>query len=83
MSCVIGSHGSQHIAAQASQKFNMCDFVASTQAFFVKAGIACEHSCPSIHRETSSAVVRPTNTCMETRLKLTDVLLLFSCGLIL
>ena len=39
--------------------------VASTHAFIVKAGIACE----PIHRKTSSAVVRPANTCMETRLK--------------
>ena len=43
LSCVIGSHRlqAQHIAAQASQKFNMCDFVASTQTFIAKAEIAC------------------------------------------
>ena len=33
-----------------SQKFNMCDFVASTQAFIAKAGIACDHWCPYILR---------------------------------
>ena len=60
--CVIGTHRSQHIAAEALQKFNICDFVASTKAFIAKAGIACEQW------ETLSAVVRPANTCMETSL---------------
>ena len=55
--------------AVLSQKFNMCDFVASTQVFNEKAEIACEHWCPSIHREKSSTVVRPANTCMETSIK--------------
>ena len=31
-----------------SQKFNMCDFVASSQDFAAKAVIACDHWCPSI-----------------------------------
>ena len=52
VSCVVGFYRSQsqRIAAQASQKFNMCDFVASSQAFAVKAGIACDHWCPYIMR---------------------------------
>ena len=32
------------------QKFNMCDFVASSQNFFAKAVIACDHWCPYIVR---------------------------------
>ena len=48
-----------------SRKLNMCDFVASSQAFVAKAVIACDHWCPYI--------VRPTNTCMETRLKCSKV----------
>ena len=48
VSCVVGFYRSQsqHIAAQASQasqKFNMCDFVASSQAFVAKAVIDCDH----------------------------------------
>ena len=50
VSCVIGFHRSQHIAAQASQKFNMCDFVASAQVFIAKAKIACEQWSPYIER---------------------------------
>ena len=52
VSCVVGSHRSklQHIVAQTSQKFNMCDFVASRHAFIAKAGIACDHWCPYIER---------------------------------
>ena len=52
MSCVISSRRSQsqHIAAEASQKFNMCDFFASTQAFVAKAGIVCEWWCSYIER---------------------------------
>ena len=52
MSCVAGFYRSQsqHIAAQASQKLNMCDYVASSQAFVGKAGIAWEHWCPYIVR---------------------------------
>ena len=39
VTCVIGSlrSQSQHISAQALQKFNLCNFAASTQAFIVKA----------------------------------------------
>ena len=33
-----------------SQMFNMCYFVASTQAFVAKAEIACEHWCLYIER---------------------------------
>ena len=32
------------------QEFNMCDFVASLQAFVAKAGIDCDHWCPYIVR---------------------------------
>ena len=46
----------------------MCDFFARSQAFVAKAVIACDHWCPSIHREAPRVVVRPANTCMETRL---------------
>ena len=44
---------SRHRPRKPSQKFNMCDFVASSQAFVTKAGIACDHWCPYIarHRE--------------------------------
>ena len=50
LSYVIGSHRSQsqHITAQASQKFNMCDFVASMQAFIAKTEIVFEQWCPYI-----------------------------------
>ena len=50
VSYVIGPYRSQsqHIATQASQKFNMFDFVASMQAFIAKAVIACDHWCPYI-----------------------------------
>ena len=63
LSCVIGSHRSQsqHIAAQASQKFNMCDFVASTHAFIAKAGIACEHWCPYIVKHRAPLCVLLTH----------------------
>ena len=33
-----------------SQKFNMCNFVASSQAFVAKGGIASDHWCPYIMR---------------------------------
>ena len=51
-SCIIGSHRSQsqHIAAQASQRFHLCDFVASTHAFIAKARIACEQWCSYIEK---------------------------------
>ena len=41
---------SQNIATQASQKSNMCNFVARSQAFVAKAVIACDHWCPYIMR---------------------------------
>ena len=60
---------SQHRPRKTSQKFNMCDFVASSQAFVVKAGIDSDHWCPYIVRNRApSCVLRPANTCMETRL---------------
>ena len=63
VSCVIGSHRSlsQHIAAQASQKFNMCDFVSITQAFIAMAEIACEHWCPYVERHRSQLCVLLTH----------------------
>ena len=39
-----------YIAAQASQKSNTFEFVASSQAFIAKAGIDCDHWCPYIVR---------------------------------
>ena len=44
-----------------SQKFNMCDFVASTQAFIAKAGIACDHWCPYILRHRALLCVPLTH----------------------
>ena len=55
------THRSQHIAAQALQKFNRCDFAASTQAFIVKAGTACEHWCPYIERRRALLCVLLTH----------------------
>ena len=46
------------------QKFNVCGFVASTQAFVAEAGIALV----PIYREALNTVVRLTNTCRETSL---------------
>ena len=42
---------SWHRPRKPSQKFKMCDFVASSQAFVAKAGIDCDHWRPSIHCE--------------------------------
>ena len=39
---------SQHKPRTPSEKFNMHDFYASTQAFIAKAGIVCEHWCSYI-----------------------------------
>ena len=36
-----------------SQKFNMCDLVASSQAFVAKAVIACDHWCPYTVRHSA------------------------------
>ena len=58
VTCIIGSHRSQsqQIAAQASQKFNMRDFVATTQAFIAKAGIVSSgvHTSSDIERRCAS-----------------------------
>ena len=56
VTCVIGSHRSQsqHIAAQVSQKFTICDFVASTQSSVTKTGIACEQGCQYIEYRCAS-----------------------------
>ena len=58
---------SRHRPRKPSQKFNVCDFVDRSQAFVAKAVIACVYWCLYIARHPS-AVVRPANTCMETRL---------------
>ena len=39
-----------HRPRKPLQKFNMCDFVASSQAFVANAVIACDHWCPYIVR---------------------------------
>ena len=59
---------SRHRPRKLSQKFKMCDCVASWQAFVAKAVIACDHWCSYIVRHRA-LVVRPANTCIETRLK--------------
>ena len=41
---------SRHRPRKPSQKFNMCDFVATSQAFVAKAVIVCVHWCPYILR---------------------------------
>ena len=63
VSSVVGFNRSQsqHIAAQASQKFKMCDFVASSQAFVAKAGIDCDHWCPYILRHRALMCVLLTH----------------------
>ena len=49
---------SQH---KPSQKFNMCDFVASSHAFVAKAVIACDHWCPYILRHRALLCVLLTH----------------------
>ena len=66
---------SRHRPHKPSQKFNMCDFVASTQAFVAKAVIVCVHWCPYIVKHR--AVVRPANTCMETRLYISSTVTVY------
>ena len=44
-----------------SQKFNMRDFVASSQAFVAKAVIACDHWCPYILRHRALLCVLLTH----------------------
>ena len=68
-SCVVGFYRpqSQHIAAQALAKVQHVRFCCDL------AGFCCEGCDPLgslafIHLEASRAVVRPANTCMETRL---------------
>ena len=71
MSCVVGFYRSQsqHIVAQASQAFTKVEHVrlCCELAGFCCEGWDCLWSLVSIHRVASSAVVRPANTCMETR----------------
>ena len=62
-SCVLvyidHSHSISH--HKPSQKFNMCDFVASTQAFVAKAVFACDHWCPYMvrHRALLCVMLKP------------------------
>ena len=67
---VIGSDRSQsqHIAAQALQKFNMCEFFCELACFYCE-GWDCLWTVVSIYRETLSAVVLPANTCMKSSFK--------------
>ena len=44
-----------------SQKFNMCDFVARSQAFVVKAVIACDYWCPYIVKHRALLCVQLTH----------------------
>ena len=52
---------SRHRPLKPSQKFNMCDFVASSQAFAAKAVIACDHWCPYIVRHRALLCVLLTH----------------------
>ena len=70
VSCVVGIYGSQaqHIAAQApasprkpSQKFIKCDFVATSQAFVVKAVIICVYCCSYIVKHRAPLCVLLTH----------------------
>ena len=52
---------SRHRPRKPSQKFNMCDFVARSQAFVAKAVIACDHWCPYIVRHRALLCVLLTH----------------------
>ena len=75
VSCIIGSHRpqSQHITAQALQKFSVCDFVTSTEAFIAKVGIACEHWCPYIERHRTPLCILYGNQALHTTLPCTNL----------
>ena len=64
---------SRHRLGISSQKFNKCDFVASTQAFVAKAGIACEHWCPYIVRHRAPLCVLLTHVWKSVLIKLNYV----------
>ena len=74
--CIIGSHRSQsqHISAQASHSLAKVQHV---QLCFEHTGFCwdCLWALVPMHRETSSAVVLPPNTCTETSLKVSIMLL--------
>ena len=61
VSCISHRLQPQHISTQASQKFDMRDFVASTQAFIAEVGIACEHWCSYIKRHRTLLCVLLTH----------------------
>ena len=63
------SIGCSHSISGHSEKFNVCDFHASTQAFLAKTEIVCEHWCSYIYQKASRVAVLAGNTCMETRLQ--------------
>ena len=69
-SCVVGFYRSQsqHIAAQALAKVQHVRLCCELACFGCEG---CDRlwSLVSIHLEASHAVVRPANTCMETRLQ--------------
>ena len=52
---------SRHRPRKPSQKFNMCDFVATSQAFVAKAVIAWDHWCPYIVRHRALLCVLLTH----------------------
>ena len=52
---------SRHRPRNPSQKFNMCDLIASSQDFVAKVGIACEHWCPYIVRHRAPLCVLLTH----------------------
>ena len=52
---------SRHRPHKPLQKFNMCDFVARSQAFVVKTVIACDHWCPYIVRHRAPLCVLLTH----------------------
>ena len=74
VSCVVGFYRSQsqNIAAQTSQALAKVQHVrlCCEVAGFCSKGWDCLWALVSIHLEASSAVVRPANTCMETRLNI-------------
>ena len=54
-------HSHTILQHKPSQKFNMCAFVESSQAFVAKAVIACVHRCPYIVRRRALLCVLLTH----------------------
>ena len=66
VSCVVGFYRSQssisrHRPRKLTLKFNMCDFVATSQAFVAKVVIVCVHWCPHIVRHRAPLCVLLTH----------------------